>query len=111
MDLPEENQDCYYNYANSCIKFLESYLYYSYPNANEKDDSKLMRFSGNYTRSTVITDRINNEYSQLAGVFERSINPIDIPEMKKSAQFILNKINVKDPDQYNALLESIGITS
>jgi wobble nucleotide-excising tRNase len=111
LDLPENDHDCYYNYGNNARKFLESYLYYRYPNANEKDDSKLMRFFGNDTLSTVLTDRINNEYSHLSGVFERSINPIDIPEMKKSAQFILNQIKVKDPDQYIALLESIGITS
>ncbi len=44
----------------------------------------------------------------MLGVFERSITPLEIPEMKTSAQFILNKINEKAPDQYNSLLESIG---
>jgi wobble nucleotide-excising tRNase len=107
----ENDHDCFYNYGNNARKFLESYLYYRYPSINENDEIKLMRFFGDDTLSTVLTERINNEYSHLAGVFERSINPIDIPEMKKTAQFILNQIKAKDPDQYNALLESIGITN
>ena len=47
-------------------------------------------------------------FSHLAGVFERSVLPIDVPEMKKIANFILLKIREKDPDQYSALLQSIG---
>ena len=55
-----------------------------------------------------MTDRINNEFSHLEGLFERSMIPIDIPEMKKTADFILRKIREKDNDQYEALLISIG---
>ncbi len=104
----ESDYDCFYNYGNNARKFLEAFLYYKYPNAKEKDESKLARFFGEDTLSSVLTERICNEYSHLAGVFERSIIPIDVPEMKKTAQFILNKIKEKDPDQYCALLESIG---
>ena len=56
-----------------------------------------------------MTDRINNELSHLEGLFERSMTPIDIPEMKKTATFILDKIKEKDNEQYEALLMSIGI--
>lgn len=111
ISTAESDHDCFYNYGNNARKFLESYLYYRYPNVNEKDESKLIRFFGDDTLSTMLTERINNEYSHLAGVFERSISPIDVPEMQKSAQFILNQIKFKDPDQYNALLESIGVTA
>ncbi|MEM5530911.1 AAA family ATPase [Pseudoalteromonas arctica] len=103
-----DEHDCYYNYANSARKFLEAFLYFKYPNANEKDQSKLVKFFGGDVRSKILIERITNEYSHLAGVFERSITPVEIPEMKTSAQFILNKINEKDPEQYNSLLESIG---
>lgn len=103
-----DEHDCYYNYANSARKFLEAFLYFKYPNANEKDNSKLSRFFGGDIRSKILIERITNEYSHLAGVFERSITPVEIPEMKTSAQFILNKINEKDPEQYSSLLESIG---
>jgi len=73
----------------------------------EKDD-KLARFFGDDALAASLTDRINHEYSHLAGVFERSVLPIDVPEMKTTANFILRKIKEKDPDQYSALLQSIG---
>ncbi|GLQ00500.1 hypothetical protein GCM10007891_23530 [Methylophaga thalassica] len=102
-----ENHDCYYNFGNNARKFLEAFLYYKYPNAVEKDD-KLARFFGEDALAASLTDRINNEFSHLAGVFERSVLPIDVPEMKTTAAFILRKIQEKDPDQYSALLQSIG---
>jgi len=105
----DENHDCYYNFGNNARKFLEAFLYYKYPNAVEKDD-KLARFFGEDALAASLTDRINNEFSHLAGVFERSVLPIDVPEMKTTANFILRKIKEKDPDQYAALLQSIGVT-
>lgn len=104
----DENHDCYYNFGNNARKFLEAFLYYKYPNAVEKDD-KLIRFFGDDALAASLTDRINNEFSHLAGVFERSVLPVDIPEMKTVANFILRKIKEKDPDQYAALLQSIGV--
>ena len=102
------NHDCYYNFGNNARKFLEAFLYYRYPNASEKDkENKLYRFFGNDTLASSLTNRINNEFSHLEGLFERSILPIDIPEMKLTAKFILQKIKEKDPDQYSALLQSI----
>ena len=106
----DENHDCYYNFGNNARKFLEAFLYYKYPNAVEKDD-KLSRFFGDDILTASLTDRINNEFSHLAGLFERSVLPIDVPEMKKTASFILRKIKEKDSDQYSALLESIGVSS
>jgi len=103
----DENHDCFYNFGNNARKFLEAFLYYKYPNAVEKDD-KLARFFGDDALAASLTDRINNEFSHLAGVFERSVLPIDVPEMKTTASFILRKIEEKDPDQYSALLQSIG---
>lgn len=104
----DDNYDCYYNFGNNARKFLEAFLYYKYPNALEKDD-KLSRFFGADALASSLTDRINNEFSHLAGVFERSALPIDVPEMKTTAHFILRKIREKDPDQYSALLQSIGV--
>lgn len=105
----DENHDCYYNFGNNARKFLEAFLYYKYPNAVEKDD-KLTRFFGDDALAASLTDRINNEFSHLAGVFERSVLPVDVPEMKTTANFILRKIKEKDPDQYAALLQSIGVS-
>lgn len=106
----DENHDCYYNFGNNARKFLEAFLYYKYPNAKDKDD-KLLRFFGDDALASSLTDRINNEFSHLAGIFERSVMPIDVPEMKTTANFILRKIKEKDPDQYEALLQSIGVES
>lgn len=105
----DDNHDCYYNFGNNARKFLEAFLYYKYPNAIETDD-KLARFFGDDALAASLTDRINNEFSHLAGVFERSVLPIDVPEMKSTANFILRKIKEKDSDQYSALLQSIGVT-
>lgn len=102
------NHDCYYNFGNNARKFLEAFLYYRYPNAIE-NDNKLVRFFGDDVLASSLTDRINNEFSHLEGIFERSVSPIDVPEMKKTAEFILKKIEEKDPDQYSALLQSIGV--
>lgn len=108
-DSDDENQhNLFYNFSNNTRKFLEAFLYYKYPNAIEKDD-KLKRFFGDNRQASTMTDRINNEFSHLEGLFERSMTPIDIPEMKKTASFILDKIKEKDNEQYEALLLSIGV--
>lgn len=98
----------FYNFANNTRKFLEAFLFYKYPNAVEKDD-KLVRFFGNDNQAASMTDRINNEFSHLEGLFERSMVPIDIPEMKKTATFLLSKMEEKDVEQYESLLKSIGV--
>ncbi|MCH6199724.1 AAA family ATPase [Aquiflexum sp. LQ15W] len=97
----------FYNFGNNTRKFLEAFLFYKYPNA--LGDDKLTRFFGDNRQASSMTERINNEFSHLEGLFERSMIPIDIPEMKKTANFILRKIKEKDNDQYEALLISIGI--
>lgn len=108
-DADEENQhDLFYNFGNNTRKFLEAFLYYKYPNANDQIE-KLNKFFGDNRQASTMTDRINNELSHLEGLFERSMTPIDIPEMKKTATFILNKIKEKDHEQYEALLMSIGV--
>lgn len=105
----DDNHECFYNFGNNARKFLEAFLYYKYPNALGKEDDKLTRFFGDEPMASSLTDRINNEFSHLAGMFERSVAPIDVPEMKTTANFILQKIKEKDPDQYSALLQSIGV--
>jgi wobble nucleotide-excising tRNase len=107
-DTDDETQhSLFYNFGNNTRKFLEAFLFYKYPNA--LGDDKLTRFFGDDRQASSMTDRINNEFSHLEGLFERSMIPIDIPEMKKTATFILDKIKEKDNDQYEALLISIGV--
>ena len=108
-DTDDDDQHIvYYNFANNARKFLESFLFYKYPNAVEHDD-KLYRFFGDNRQASSMTERINNEYSHLEGIFERSMIPVDVPEMKKVANFVLDRIKEKDLDQFESLLKSIGV--
>jgi RNase adaptor protein for sRNA GlmZ degradation len=61
--------------------------------------------------ATTLANRINNEYSHLEQIFDRSMLPIDVAEMKSLAQYVLKTIEEADKDQYNALLISIGAAS
>jgi wobble nucleotide-excising tRNase len=107
-DADDETQhSLFYNFGNNTRKFLEAFLFYKYPNALDKDD-KLRRFFDDNKQASSMTDRIINEFSHLEGLFERSMIPFEIPELRKIADFILRKIREKDNEQYEALLISIG---
>jgi wobble nucleotide-excising tRNase len=111
IDQPinDSNYHSFYSFGNNARKFLEIYLYYKYPNGVDGDD-KLLKFFGAENIPALFTDRVNNEYSHLCGGFERGASPIEVPEMKTVARQIVSKIKEKDPDQYSALLQSIGVT-
>lgn len=100
--------DCYYTFGNNARKFLETFLYYKYPML-EDPKAKLVRFFGNDDLAAAFIERISNEYSHLQGVFERGSAPVDVPEMKRAAEFILKKVMENDLHQYNSLLTSIGV--
>jgi wobble nucleotide-excising tRNase len=110
----EANYSVYYNFGNNTRKFLEALLFYKYPsridnNTQNANSKRLLKYFGNDNQATVLTDRVNNELSHLEEIFDRGMVPVDIPELKKVAQFILNKIKHNDNEQYEALLESIGV--
>lgn len=100
----------FYNFGNNVRKFLEIYLYYKYPNHKMGDMKRLKRFFDGDEIPAFLVNRIDNEYSHLAAAFERGEMPIDIPEMSKVAQQILDKLEEHDSEQYQALLASIGQT-
>lgn len=100
----------FYNFGNNVRKFLEIYLYYKYPNHKMGDMKRLKRFFDGDETPAFLVNRIDNEYSHLAAAFERGEMPIDIPEMSKVAQQILDKLKAHDLEQYQALLASIGET-
>lgn len=105
-DTEETNMDLFYNFGNNVRKFLEIYLYFRYP-TQRRDTEKMKDFFGDTGGNEFIVERISNEFSHLKVRFERGMNPVDVPEMQKAANFILNKIEEKDPEQYNALVESV----
>ncbi len=65
-------------------------------------------FFGDDRQSVDITNRLTNELSHLEQIFDRSLKPIEIPEIPKLAKYVINKIKEKDSEQYQALLKSIG---
>jgi len=105
--IDDTNYTIFYNFGNNARKFLEIYLYYKYPDSS-KNFEKLTKFFGTDTIPAILTDRINNEYSHMCGVFERGAAPIEVPEMKKSAQLIISKLK-SDEHQFESLLKSIGV--
>ena len=103
-----ENYELFYNFGNNARKFLEAYLYYKYPdNDTNCLHKKMMRFFSDECAATTI-DRIDNELSHLEGLIERGMSMSDHAEIKKCAQYILETIKTKDPDQYDAFLLSIN---
>ena len=106
----EGNHQMFYSLANNLRKFLEAYLFYKYPHIENKNDGleRLRKFFGDDVTATALTNRINNELSHLEAIFDRSMRPIDIPELPKVASFVLDTIRRKDEEQYDSLLRSIG---
>ena len=108
-NITDDNYTLFYNFGNNSRKFLEIYLFYKYPDGSSGTD-KMVKFFGDDDIPAVLTDRINNEYSHLAGIFERGQLPIEVPEMKIAAELIINKIKEKDVEQYNSLVRGVGLT-
>lgn len=108
----EEDQLLAYSFGNNLRKFLETFLFFKYPN-NLDQDKKIEQFFGSdqYQRiaNTVII-RLTNELSHLEESAERALRPIDFAEIPRLATFILDKIKESDGNQYNALLKSIDVS-
>ena len=108
-NIDESNYTIFYNFGNNARKFLEIYLYYKYPDFSDSM-VKMERFFGDDSVPAILIDRVNNEYSHLCGAFERGLKPVEAPEMQKIANSIIKKLK-EDKDQFNSLLDSIGIKS
>ncbi|HAT3944704.1 MULTISPECIES: AAA family ATPase [Enterobacteriaceae] len=104
--VDDTNYITFYNFANNARKFFEIYLYYKYPDQG-MNESTLRLFFGEDKIPAILSDRINNEYSHLCGVFERGATPVEVPEMQTAARQIIERLK-EDEDQYTALLNSVG---
>jgi wobble nucleotide-excising tRNase len=108
--IDDSNYITFYNFGNNVRKFMEIFMSYKYPDADKDDNAtnnKIKKFFCDDITSEVI-NRLNNEYSHMVGVFERGEMPVDVPEIKKVAKRIIDKIEEADKDQFDALLRSIG---
>lgn len=109
-----ENEDIktasIYNFGNNLRKFLEVYLFYKYPTVKSFGVEVIERFfkSGDDKAASSLVNRYANELSHLREIMERGMKPLDILESKQIAKFVLETIKRKDPEQYEALCESIG---
>lgn len=109
----DDNFNLIFNFGNNARKFLEIYLYYQYPHTYTGDSDRdhtqrLEKFFGASSIPDFFVNRINNEYSHLSGGLERGGMPIEVSEMQLCAKAILDKIEEKNPEQFQALKASIG---
>ncbi|QGS47984.1 AAA family ATPase [Shewanella putrefaciens] len=104
--IDDTNYVTFYNFANNARKFFEIYLYYRYPDQGMTPRT-LSAFFGEDSIPAVLTDRINNEYSHLSGVFERGASPVEVPEMQTAARQIIERLK-QDNDQFSSLMRSVG---
>lgn len=105
--VDDSNYTTFYNFGNNARKFFEVYLYYKYPDQGMTGEN-LRLFFGDEKIPAVLTDRINNEYSHLCGMFERGATPVEVPEMQVAARQIIEKLR-EDKEQYSAFLKSVGV--
>lgn len=105
------NHNSFYNFGNNLRKFLESFLFFKYPfsvNASNDHNQRVLSFFGGEEGADVLVQRLINEFSHLAEMFDRSVQPIDHAEISKLAKFVLAKLKENDKEQYQCLLESIS---
>ncbi len=107
--VDDSNYMSFYNFGNNARKFLEILMFYNYPDDTKQLD-KLEKFFGVGRVPAVLTDRINNEYSHLCGVFERGEVPTEVPEMLTTAKLIIETVKQKNAEQYSSLMQSVGVT-
>ncbi len=100
------NYTTFYNFGNNARKFFEIYLYYKYPDKGMTEETLKLFFGGDNIPA-LLTDRINNEYSHLCGVFERGSTPVEVPEMQLAAKRIIERLRC-DAEQFQGLLISVG---
>jgi len=109
--MANECYEPFYGFGNNLRKFLEAFLYFKYPWHDDKNDSfeKIKKFFGDEDATAIaLINRLNNEYSHLESIPDRGFKPLEVPEISRVANFVLDKMHKSDPDQYNYLLKSIG---
>lgn len=101
----------FFGFGNNLRKFLEAFLFFKYPYHDDRNDGfeRIKKFFGEEEETAVaLVNRLNNEFSHLEAVPDRGFKPVEIPEIAKVANYVLDKIYAADKVQYNALLKSIG---
>ncbi|MBK1833047.1 AAA family ATPase [Roseibacillus ishigakijimensis] len=110
--VTDDNYSIIYNFGNNARKFLEIFLYYKYPHGSRDRSGEIhlesmRKFFEGHSIPTILTTRVSNEYSHLAGSFERGSTPVDASEIQEVARLMVERLR-QDRDQYDAFLASIG---
>ncbi len=101
-----ENQFTHlYNLPNNMRKFLESYLFYRFPNTESPLKNLPLLFDDHVP---VLVNRVVNEFSHLSWG-ERGTLVMDVQEAEAVAKEILKAIKKKDSGHFNALCESVKV--
>lgn len=111
QDSAHGEHEPFYGFGNNLRKFLEAFLFFKFPYHDDKDDKleRIKKFFGDEDATSIaLVNRLNNEFSHLESIPDRGFKPVEIPEISKVANFVLDKIYDADHDQYNSLLKSIG---
>ena len=94
------------SFGNNARKFLETYLYYRYPD-KESFEKHLSRFFGETGIPPIIVRKVSDEMSHGDGDLENHNVPFDEPEVIDAAKILIKRLKTIDEDQYNALVSSI----
>lgn len=111
QDAAQSSHEPFYGFGNNLRKFLEAFLFFKFPYHDDKNDTfeRIKKFFGDEDATAIaLVNRLNNEFSHLESIPDRGFKPVEIPEIARVANFVLDKIYTADPQQYNALLKSIG---
>lgn len=107
-DEHENNFSVFYNFPNNGRKFIETLLYFKYPDYKAKNDDKIINYFGG--ENAPFIQRINNEYSHGEDRFDRTRNPINTCEFKHDARIILGVLHRNDPEQFKSFLNNSNLT-
>ena len=95
------------SFGNNARKFLETYLYYRYPD-KEDFNKHLSRFFGDHEIPQIIVRKVSDEMSHGNGDLENHDIPFDEPEIIAAAKLLLERLKAINEEQYNSLLSSIS---
>lgn len=107
-DEDENNFSVFYNFPNNGRKFIETLLYFKYPDYKTNNDDKIINYFGG--ENAPFIQRINNEYSHGEDRFDRTRNPINTCEFKHDARIILGVLHQNDPEQFKSFLNNSNLT-
>lgn len=103
----ENNFSVFYNFPNNARKFIETLLYFKYPEYKTNNKDKIKSYFGN--ENAPFIQRINNEYSHTEGRFDRTRNSINTAEFKHDAIIILKVLYKRDKEQFESFLKNSNL--